>query len=217
MPLEVQNRSRFRKCEIDMPRVLIVYGTTEGQTAKICHVLGSMLRAWGMEADVIEAGRARDRGPEDYDGVVVAASVHGGRYQRAVRRWVQAHVGALARTPTAFVSVSLGVLQTDSEVQKSVLAIEQRFLTETGWHPSITKRVAGALVYTRYNWLKRWVMKQIAAKAGDDTDTRRDYEYTDWTGVRVLAQTFAELVRKRPSPSSRSTTVDSAQELLSTW
>ena len=127
--------------------------------------------------------------------------MHGGRYQRAVRRWVQAHVGALARTPTAFVSVSLGVLQRDAEVQKSVLAIEQRFLAETEWHPSITKRVAGALVYTRYNWLKRFVMKQIAAKAGGDTDTSRDHEYTDWADVRAFAGAFARSLPARPTAS----------------
>jgi menaquinone-dependent protoporphyrinogen oxidase len=34
-------------------------------------------------------------------------------------------------------------------------------------------------------------MKRIVAKAGGDTDTTRDYEYTDWEDLRRFAQDFA--------------------------
>jgi len=111
--------------------------------------------------------------------------------------------------------VCLGVLQTERNVQEAVAANEQRFLAATGWRPTVTKRVAGALMYTRYNWLKRWVMKKIAGKAGGDTDTRRDYEYTDWSDVRAFAERFGELVRRSVTTAGASpTAVDSAQELL---
>ena len=50
--------------------------------------------------------------------------------------------------------------------------------------------VAGALRYTHYNWLKRWMMKRIVTKAGGNTDTSRDYEYTDWAAVRAFADEF---------------------------
>jgi len=33
-------------------------------------------------------------------------------------------------------------------------------------------------------------MKHIVAKAGGDTDTRRDYEYTDWDDLRRFAADF---------------------------
>lgn len=39
-----------------MPRVLILYGTTDGQTAKIATFLGDELRRLGAGVDVIEAG-----------------------------------------------------------------------------------------------------------------------------------------------------------------
>ena len=179
-----------------MPRVLVFYATTEGHTAKICQRIADALHEQGLAADVIEAGTGCVR-PDDYDGTVVAASVHGGRYQRAVRLWVRTHAAALTQIPSAFVSVCLGVLQTEPKVQEAVVATEQRFLTETGWNPSMRKSVAGALLNTRYNWLKRWIMKQIAAKAGGDTDTRRDFEYTDWADVRRFAEAFARHVRAK--------------------
>ena len=43
--------------------------------------------------------------------------------------------------------------------------------------------MAGALPYSKYSWWKRWMMRRIVAKAGGDTDTSRDYEYTDWNDL----------------------------------
>lgn len=177
-----------------MARILVLYGTTEGHTARIAQSIGATLRTRGAEVDVALATRAPGPDPGDYDGVLVTASVHGGRFQRPVRRWVHAHVNLLRDKPTAFVAVCLGVLQRDPAVQEEVTAIVNRFLLETGWRPAITKVVAGALLYSRYGLIKRWVMKRIAAQAGGDTDTSRDYEYTDWNDVRAFAEQYGRLV-----------------------
>ena len=93
--------------------------------------------------------------------------------------------------PTAFVSVCLGILQKDPKVEEELGAIIGRFLTATGWQPTIIKKVAGALLYRQYGLIKRWMMKRIVAKAGGDIDTSRDYEYTDWDDLRAFAKTFA--------------------------
>jgi len=58
------------------------------------------------------------------------------------------------------------------------------------------------LLYTRYGWLKRHMMKRIVAKAGGDTDTTRDFEYTDWDDLRDFTQDFAKLAGRRPALSS---------------
>jgi menaquinone-dependent protoporphyrinogen oxidase len=109
-----------------------------------------------------------------------------------VEKWVKAHTAALARRPTAFVSVCLGVLQHDPKVQRDLQAIVDRFIAVTGWRPAVVKFVAGALPYTRYGWVRRTVMKHIVSKAGGDTDTRRDYEYTDWDDLRHFATDFGQ-------------------------
>ena len=54
---------------------------------------------------------------------------------------------------------------------------------ETGWRPARVLPVAGALAYSRYNFLIRFVMKRIARKAGAPTDTSRDYEFTNWPAL----------------------------------
>jgi menaquinone-dependent protoporphyrinogen oxidase len=175
-----------------MLRLLILYGTTNGHTRKIAQVLGETLRGGGFPCDVIDAARVPpELDPASYDGVLVAASIHTGGYQRAVARWVHRHAEQLNLVPSAFVSVCLGILERRPEAQTEVRAIMNRFLQASGWQPTITKTVAGALLYTQYDWLTRWLMKRIVAKAGGDTDTSRDYEYTDWDDLRAFARAFA--------------------------
>jgi len=57
------------------------------------------------------------------------------------------------------------------------------FEKETGWRPGHVLAVAGALAYSQYNFIIRFVMKRIARKAGAPTDTSRDYELTDWSAL----------------------------------
>jgi menaquinone-dependent protoporphyrinogen oxidase len=175
-----------------MSRILIVYGTTDGHTAKIATRLGERLRAEGCDVTVAHAGRvSTDAWPERYDGIVVAASIHIGSYQRPVRRWVQAHAEQLSRMPSAFLSVCLGILERRPEAHQEIQDIILRFLHRTGWRPTVVKPVAGAVRYTRYGWFKKRMMRRMVAKASGDTDTTRDYEYTDWDDLDAFAREFA--------------------------
>jgi menaquinone-dependent protoporphyrinogen oxidase len=178
--------------------VLIIYGTTDGHTRKVAEALAQAVRAEGVSADVIEASSRRARGlsAASYDAVIVAASVHIGGYQRGVRRWVTAHAKQLDTRPSAFLSVCLGVLEHNPKTDRDIEAIMARFFARTGWMPKVRKVVAGALPYTKYNFIKRWMMRRIVAKAGGDTDTSRDYEYTDWNDLRSFARDFVRAYRR---------------------
>jgi menaquinone-dependent protoporphyrinogen oxidase len=172
-----------------MSRILVVYGTTEGHTAKVAGAIAETLHRIGAVVDVAAADGGSPA-PDGYDAVIVAASVHAGRYQQSVQQWVRTHAAALSRKPAAFVSVCLGVLQKDPKVRQDLQTILDRFVAATGWRPTVAKFVAGALPYTRYGWIKRLVMKRTVAKAGGDTDTHRDFEYTDWNDLSHFTADF---------------------------
>jgi menaquinone-dependent protoporphyrinogen oxidase len=157
----------------------------------VASAIGDRLKSHGLQVDVVDASSV-DVAPDPYDGVIVAASVHIGSYQKPVRRWVRAHAAALHGRPNAFVSCCLGVLQHDPKVDADLARIVDRFATETGWRPNVVRTLPGALLYRQYGIVTRWVMKRIAAKAGGDTDTSRDYEYTDWQQVDAFADEFAQ-------------------------
>ncbi len=177
-----------------MPRVLVLYGTGHGQTRKIALALADGLRRGGLDPDVVDASGPSDPDPKRYALVIVAAPVHAGGYPRAVRRWVTRHAESLPGQQSAFVSVCLGVLEKNPRTDAVLAGIMTKFFEQTGWRPSVTRIVAGALPYSRYNWVTRWIMRRIVARAHGDTDTSRDYEYTDWNDVAAFARDVSQLV-----------------------
>ena len=60
-----------------MPRTLLLYATTEGQTARIAERIAHTLRDQGHSVEVLPADTTQpDLNPADYDGVMVGASIH---------------------------------------------------------------------------------------------------------------------------------------------
>lgn len=182
-----------------MPRILVLYGTTDGHTAKIAHAVADTLGTEGCTvvlADAAQPGRTLT--PEYYDAVIVAASVHIGSFQRSVRRWVQSHAPGLNNRPTAFLPVCLGILEVNPLTHIELEGIVKRFFDATKWHPTHRHFVAGATPYTRYNFIKRWMIRRIVAKSGGDTDTSHDVEYTNWDDLREFVRGFSRHVMLTP-------------------
>jgi menaquinone-dependent protoporphyrinogen oxidase len=180
-----------------MSRILVLYGTTHGQAAKVASAIAETLKSLGSIVDVRDAATTPWRGPAGYNSVIVAASVHTGRYQRPVRRWVREHAAELNVMPTAFVSVCLAALGHDEKSQRDVAEPMEHFFLETRWLPTFRKAVAGALPYSKYTWLTRRVMRGIAKHTHGDTDTSRDYEYTDWKDLAEFTRQFHDRTAAR--------------------
>jgi menaquinone-dependent protoporphyrinogen oxidase len=175
-------------------RILIVYGSSYGQTAKIANRIGDLLRAEGEEITVCKGDTLEQSLPlETYDGIILGASLIGGKYQKYIRSFVTRHRGALHGVPTAFFAVSGSAGGTEKEQQAARDKIAE-FLRATGWKPSCVASIAGAICYTRYNPLLRWIMKHMMAREGRPSDTSRDYEFTNWEQVAEFAREFNALV-----------------------
>ena len=183
--------------------VLIAYASQHGQVAKIADRVAEDLRRAGIEVALAALDKRTLNGshiepdalsPTRYDGVVVAASVHAGHYQRALTQWVTTHRDALAARPNLFLSVSLTAAEDDEEKHKALEPILEGFVRDTGWQPNQVEQVAGALAYRRYGFIVRWLMWWMMRKEGKPSDTHRDYEYTNWPQLDRLATAFAERV-----------------------
>ncbi len=174
-------------------KILLVYGTTEGQTRKIARFIADRLAGFGhsvQQADSTEIAASLDVGA--FDAIVVAASLHVGHYQSSVIHFVGEHRAALAARPNAFISVSLSAASDEPEDIESLKECVAHFVAQTGWTPRRTHHVAGAFRYTAYDFFKRWAMKYIAYRKGAPTNTHRDYELTDWDDLRQFVDSFAE-------------------------
>jgi menaquinone-dependent protoporphyrinogen oxidase len=182
---------------VSEPKVLIVFHTSEGQTAKIAERIAEVLRADGLSADVREAEVAP--APAGYDGVVVGDSIHV-HHSRQVVRYVQDHVEALDVMPTALFQVSMTSARPDEAHEAAAHGLVNELLDKTTFDPDVVGIFAGRLAYTQYGWFKRHLMQAITKReGGDDTDTTRDVEYTDWAAVEHFAHDVGAMIRQASS------------------
>jgi menaquinone-dependent protoporphyrinogen oxidase len=112
-----------------MTKILIAYGTTEGQTARIAQYISDVIRGRGHEAQTIDIRRSSDALLDGYDAVIVGGSIHMGKHENYVRDFVQKNRDTLERLPSAFFSVSLAA-HGDME---NAHAYVENFEQETGW------------------------------------------------------------------------------------
>lgn len=172
-----------------MASVFILYATRQGQTKKIAFHIGDQLRAQGHSVRLADADHpVAPVALERFDVVVIGAPIMARGYPRSIVRFVREHRQELQRVPSAFFSVGLAVASRTSDGRAQSLEVVNEFVDKTGYHPGRVELIAGALPYSKYNFLVRFVMRRIAAKEGGDTDTSRDYEYTDWPAVNRFAQ-----------------------------
>jgi menaquinone-dependent protoporphyrinogen oxidase len=176
-----------------MKPIGILYATREGHTRRIAEHVETRIRNAGFQ---VESHDLR------YDGasvelselglVILLGPIHAGRHPRELLKFVKANRERLGVMPTTLLTVCLaqaGIDRTDTPPDrrtaalKAVKEMEDAFIAHTGLQPTNTKVIAGALPYTQYNFFIRWVMKRIVAKEGGDTDTSKDYEYTDWVAL----------------------------------
>jgi menaquinone-dependent protoporphyrinogen oxidase len=176
-----------------MTKILVVFHTSEGQTARIAEHVAAVLRDLGDEVAVHDVAGAP--APEHYDGVIVGDSIHAVRHSRALTRYVHDHVAVLNKLPAALFQVSLTSANPDDEHTADAQRLVQELLDRTDFDPDLVGLFAGALVYTQYGWFKRRVMRVIARREDGDTDTSRDHEYTDWQSVEQFARDVHKLVQ----------------------
>lgn len=180
-------------------RAVVFYATREGQAERVAERVATDLRAQGAGVDMINVKDVR--GTIDwraYQRAFVIASVHAGRHEKEMIAFVKRSKAELVRLQAPFLSLTLS--QAGAEMPANSLLQRQTahedalrmiydFVRDTGWQPAQVLPVAGALAYSKYNFLMKFIMKRIAHKAGFDGPTSRDYEFTNWAEVdRFVAE-----------------------------
>lgn len=171
--------------------ILVLYATTEGQTRKIARHAAAHLTGRGRSVEILNVTDAADTRLATYQAVILAASIHTGRYQAAFTDFVTAQADALARVKHCFLSVSLSAASTDRDDLDGIAEVVRTMTTATGWHPADVLHVAGAFRFSQYDFLKTWAMRWIAAKKDPGVDRHGDTEYTDWAALDAYLDVFA--------------------------
>ena len=171
--------------------VLIVYGTSEGQTRKIAGWTATHIRERRHQVELQDsAALMSDLKLAGFNAFIIAASVHQEHHQETVTNFVFAHHELLNAKPSALISVSLSAALEDqkTEAQKYV----DRFVSVTGWQPRMTLLLGGALRFTKYDYFQEQFVKFVVMKRGGDPSPERDHEFTDWNALAGFADRFLE-------------------------
>ncbi len=169
-----------------MQKILIIFGSEEGQTEKVAEFIANRLRKHNHEVDVYKGNRLpKTFSINSYNAIIVAGSVHKLKYQKYIVEFASKYHAALDSVPSAFVSVSMAEAQGGFQQEWF-----DNFIDDTGWKPKKFASFAGALMYRKYNFIVRSLIKKFAEKGGLNTDTSRNHEYTDWEAVARFADEF---------------------------
>ncbi|MDS0284438.1 flavodoxin domain-containing protein [Haloarcula onubensis] len=181
-----------------MATILTVFGTGEGQTAEIADSITAEFSARGHTAttvNVVDIDSELD--PDEFDAVLVGASVHYGRQQTSVRRWVKTNRDVLVRKPNGFFQVSGASGAKNDEGLAEATGYLDKFIDDTDWRPDRIALFGGALRFSEYGFLKRALLKFIVRNQEFETDESGDAELTDWESVVSFADEFAVFVEER--------------------
>lgn len=177
-----------------MASILVVFDSGQGQTANVAEHVRWVLAERGHDVTVRHALNQGDVRVDDFDAVLVGSPVHYRRHLPAVVEFVAANREALAARPSGFFQVSLAPLADADWVERAEAAFVDSLVDETGWQPDEVGSFAGAVTYSQYSLLTRGLFRLISLLTTGDTDTSRDYVYTDWDAVQAFATGFAERV-----------------------
>jgi menaquinone-dependent protoporphyrinogen oxidase len=177
-----------------MSRILLVYGTGEGQTAKVVRRIASIFSKEGKEIDLIKGDELSPGfSLVDYDGILLAGSIHMGKHQKYIVKFIKNNLADLERIPSAFVSVSISAAAIVPKLRNLANVYYDNFVKDTGWNPKKFLLVGGALQYTKYNLLNKLMLRFITRNSVGPTDIRRDYEYTNWDEVETFARELLQV------------------------
>jgi menaquinone-dependent protoporphyrinogen oxidase len=171
--------------------VLIVYGTTEGQTRKIAERVAKEVSDRGHTVEVHDAAETdANVDLNAFQAVVVAGSVHQEQHQKAIKNFATAHHQQLNGCPSAFISVSFSAAleETRPEAQSYV----DKFIELTGWQPRMTLLLGGAVRFADYDYFQEQVVKFIVMKRGLDSPDGNDREFTDWDALHRFVDAFVD-------------------------
>lgn len=175
------------------PRLLLIYATEEGHTHSIAEYIGLAAMERGFAVDMYPIERVPEGVFADaHRAVILGSSVHVGRHDPRLVTFARQHAKDLALRTCGFFSVSLSAASPDPKRRDEAHGYVRDFLDATGLRPELRAEFAGALRYTEYGSLKRFLLRQIAKSSGLATDTSRDHVYTSWRAVDAFTRAVLE-------------------------
>jgi len=171
-----------------MTRCLILYSTTDGHTKKICDFIAQNLDEVN-KISVVNIASFNQKDLDNYDSIIIGASIRYGKHQNSLYRFIKKNREKLDAKKNAFFTVNVVARKTEKNLPKNNPYMI-KFLKLTKWKPQHLDVFAGRINYPKYGFIDKYVIRFIMWLTKGPTDTRGDFEFTDWDKVKNFAKIF---------------------------
>ncbi|OIQ48440.1 MAG: protoporphyrinogen oxidase [Gammaproteobacteria bacterium MedPE] len=169
-----------------MSTIALIYSTHDGQTLKICQRLAQRMQANDQQTSLLSLADCSAINWQEYDQVILGASIRYGHLNKALYQFIETNKESLNQINNAFFCVNLTARKPEKNTPETN-AYMKKFLTLSSWQPQKLAVFAGALLYSKYGFFDKFMIRLIMKITGGETDTSKDIEYTDWDKVDQYA------------------------------
>ena len=171
-----------------MSKTLILYSTTDGQTKKICEYIKLNLKH-RSEIDVLRLDKNMELSNENYDEIIIGASIRYGKYQKDLFDFIKKNKSTLESKNNAFFSVNV-VARKSEKSKPDTNPYMKKFLESVTWRPKLLAVFAGKIDYPKYRFFDKQMIRFIMYLTNGPTNIDETYEFTDWSEVKKFARSL---------------------------
>lgn len=175
-----------------MAKILIIYSTTDGHTRKICRRLQQTIENKGDHVVLASVDESSSVGLEEFDKIVIGASIRYGKHSPAVYDFIKANIQILESKRNAFFTVNVVARKPDKNQPDSNPYLK-KFLSQIAWKPENLAVFAGKINYRLYRFRDRFMIRFIMWMTKGPTDLNTNIDFTDWDQVDKFAQTISNM------------------------
>lgn len=174
-----------------MAKLLFLYSTREGHTKKVLKFIGDQT---GQTYEFFNLHELPQLDFSSYEKILIGASIHYGRLDKKLYQFIANHQELLANHKAAFVCINLTARKEDQlKDTPEGSPYVKTFLKKSVWQPALIGVFAGALKYPQYGWFDKFMIRLIMKMTQGETDTSKEFEFTNWNKVEKFAQKFKEM------------------------
>ena len=161
---------------------IFIYSSSNGQSLKICKALNKNKEALIIDMDMLKTTKL-----DNFDQIVIGASVKYGDHNKKVYEFVKKNRVLLEKKKTVFFSVNATARKSEKNTPKTNPYII-KFLKKTNWTPDHIGVFAGMIDFPNYNFIEKYIIKLIMWITNGPTDTSKTFEFTNWEDVKKFSE-----------------------------
>ena len=161
---------------------IFIYSSSNGQSLKICKALNKNKESLIIDIDMLKTANL-----DNFDQIVIGASVKYGDHNKKVYEFVKKNRVLLEKKKTVFFSVNATARKSEKNTPKTNPYII-KFLKKTNWTPDHIGVFAGTIDFPNYNFIEKYIIKLIMWITNGPTDTSKTFEFTNWEDVKKFSE-----------------------------